>query len=318
MVVLAMLFAGYAFGNAHAQADFLKDGYEEKFFNDDEGVGVEDGVIFNDQVIRYMYDEPNVKNMAHLFWSLGLYKVTNDWAVDEYMRINECALYKKFFGDEFEWVKVRDATKDFIVKNRLEFPTRFSIIIPLKLHDYNDERGVFNIQSRYKIRSVRRFQVTATDYQRAPCSSAYPTKAGYPRILHLEFSRPFNLTGVPMPKNEAIKYVKRINAAYDKVYAGRSKTERSRYNFRNIYLVINVKIFTHGRKGFAPSFYVPTLQVMGILESYEIYEDKAQTKLIYRNSFISSNNSGELNILMKDQYEALIKMSEGDGVMLAQ
>ncbi len=316
VAVLAVLFVCFAANNSYAQLDFLKDGYEEKYFNHDEGPGVEKNSAFSDKdITQYVYEEANVKNLSHLLWALTLYKPTNDWAVDEYMRVNECMLYQKYYEDDFEWDKIRNATRLFIKGNLHEFPTRFSFMMPLKLKDYNEKRKTFEIQDKYKIEAIRRFELYASDIAKKGCMKSHNLRKGYPRILHLEFSRPFNLIAIPMEMTKAHEYIKDKNKEYNKLYTGSRKSDDAKYKVRSAYLVINVKIFSHGKVGENRMRFLPTVQVMGILESYEVYVDKGRSDLLFKHSYVSGRKSGKLNLFLKDQYKVLREMSAGDGTM---
>ncbi len=314
MVLLVIYFV--AATKSYAQMEFIKDGYEEKYFNNNEGPGAEIKIYSGNNHADYLYELPTVKALSNLFWSLGLYKLDNEWAVDEYILINECDLYKKYNRDDFEWEKIREATKGFIKNNLHEFPTRFNFMLPLKLKRYDEKRKIFIIADKYKIDAMRRFELLAYDFHREPCISSVKARNSYPRILYLEFSRPFNLLGVPMSKKMAMDYIERKNQENIELYKKMAARKKNiKYSVRDAYLVINVKIFAAGDIGFDRVYYMPTLQLMGILESYEIYGDKRRTDLLFSHSYISVNKNYELDVVMEDQYKTLREMSKGAGVL---
>ncbi len=315
IVMLTLICAGFMAGNAHAQLEFMVDGYEEKYFNHDEGPGAEipsvEGESHNSQ---YMYEESTIKALSYMFWALGLYKTSDDYAIDQFLQINECELYKKFFGDELEWSDIREAARDFIKANKSDFPTRFTFVLPLKLANYSVRRKAFEIQKEYKIFTARRFELYAKNANAKPCSLDTPIKKGYPRILNMEFSRPFNLTHIPMSKEVADEYIKKTMALY-KRYDEKVRSKRLMYKLRDAFLVLRIKVFAHGR--FLPLHKrgYPVVQMMGSLESYAIYSDSELTNLLYKESYVSNKKKGKLDMKLKEQYEILRERSKAGGIL---
>ncbi len=299
--------------NARAQLEFLIDGYEDKYIDSDEGHSVEKDSIENDS--EYIYEEANIKLLSYMYWALGLYKTSDDYAVDEFLRINECDLFNKFYGDELEWLEIRQAAKKFIEANKIYFPTRFKFVIPLKLADYNKRRGLFEIQDEYKIKTSRRFELYAKDYNKKPCSKDFSISKGYPRVINMELSRPFTLTHIPMKEEVANEYIKETTKEYHRIYEERLRTARLKYSFRKAYLVLNIKIFAIGDILGLSRYGHPILKAMGILESFAVYKDSDFTQLFYKQSYISRKKKGKLNIRLKEQYEILLEKSKSGGLL---
>ncbi len=302
--------------SAFAQMEFLVNGYEEKYFNHDEGVGVEisSGEV-EDATDIYIYEEPTVEAFSHMYWGIGMYETSDNFAIDEFLRINECDLYKKFSSDDFEWSEIRKATKVFIENNKMDFPTRFKFIMPLQLFNYSSRHQGFELMDEYKIIASRRLELYSSNHRAKPCNSDHHIDRGYPRALHVEFSRPFNLTHIPMTSDVAKAYVKKTSKIYHSVYDEKSRSRGRMYMFRKAYLVLKIKIFAHGAKVHDNRARVPIVKMMGILESYSIFEDRELTKLFYKKSYISNKKKGSLNLKLKEQYELLREKSKGDGML---
>ncbi len=316
-IITAIFFCAFFVTNSvNAQLEFLVDGYEEKYIQDDEGPGVEissgEEESHNDQ---YIYESPTVKALSYMFWSLGLYKTSDNNAVDEFLRINECELYKRFSSDELEWGELRDAAKIFIEENKSEFPTRFTFILPLKLADYNIRRQAFELQDDYKIRASRRFELYAKDFDVKPCVREFGVEQSYPRILNMEFSRPFNLTHVPMTEDVANNYIKKTNDLYHKIYEERLRSKDIMYRFRDAFLVMKVKIFAHGKNMGIDRRGRQIIQAMGMLESYSIFADKELAQLFYKQSYVANKKKGKLDMRLKEQYDILRERSKAGGIL---
>ncbi|MGN7438518.1 MAG: DUF4852 domain-containing protein [Alcanivorax sp.] len=307
-----------ASGDRGVGYDYLLKGYNDSYYDYDEGPGASK---LNDDPnkapSRYIYETPTVKALSHLYWGINLYKTEDDDAVDEFMRINECEIYKSFSSDELEWKEIRDATREFLRENKEDFPTRFEFVMPLKLGDYIEKRGAFEIQDEYKIHSLRRFELVASDYRLAgPCTRDHFIPRGYPRAMVLEFSRPFNLVYVPVAKQNALEYIKRRLDYMKTTYEPRAHSKALMFNLRTAYLVIKVKIFTYGKSLGLNNMELPMHQMMGVLEGYEIYEDLNRENLFYAQNYVTNQSKGRLDVRLKPQYEILRKKSkEGKGIL---
>lgn len=298
-----------------AQFEGLVAGYTDKFIDFDVGGGAEKSSENKRYRNNYVYEEATINALMHLYWSVGYYKIEDNWAVDEFMRITECDLFRKYFSDEFEWGKIREATKDFIVENRGDFPTRFEFMVPLMFGDYDEKRKAFALQKKYEIDSIRRFEVYAVDYLKPACVPEFKVMHGAPRALVLEFSRPITMLYVPMESSKANRFIKERTEMLQNTYKDRILTTDQIYSTRSAYLFLNVKVFTHGKSlGLLPTL-LQSAQMLSILEGYAIYEDINKTKLIYEQTYVTKKSGGKLNVRLKDQYDILREKAKGDGIL---
>ena len=298
--------------------DYMLKGYKNKYLRQDQGPGAKSkNNNPNKAPDRYVYETPTVKALSHLFWAVNMYKVEDDEAVDEFMRINECDIYRNFNADEVEWKSVRNATRDFLIENKSDFPTRFEFMLPLKLGDYNEEKKSIMIQNEFKIKNLRRFELLASDYRLAskPCVKDHNLAKGYPRALILEFSRPFNLTSFPIERTKALEYIKSKIALMKKKYPPKVHTKKFSLKLRNAYLLIKIKIFTYGKMLGTNFQELRTVQMMGVLEGYEIYEDVGKEKLMFTQNYVARRKKGKLNDRLKGQYEIITKRSKNRGIL---
>lgn len=317
---LILMFCGFlTAGIAHAEIEELVKGYSDKYFKHNEGAGAEKLSIVNHKKVAdvYLYEQPTVKALSHMYWGLSLYSPDDDDAIDEFMRINECDMYQKFIGDEFEWEGIRNAAKTFIKNNKSEFPTRFEFIIPLKLRDYNERYLAFEVQDDFKIKSFRRFELFATDAYAKPCVKDQTIGSGYPRIIVLELSRPLTIVRVPMSKKIANAYTRKKNKEFKQAYTKLiSRTKKAMYGMRNAYLFLKVKIFAHGGLlGRTRNSRLPSVRMMGVLEGYEVYADTKKETLFHSQIFVRSKKKGKLNIKLGSQYKILREKSENGGML---
>lgn len=297
------------------QADFdaMVEGYVDTYIQSDERHRATRSMGQYEAPRRYIYEEPTVKNFSHLFWALGLYKSEDDEAVDEFMRINECEIYKNYNPDEIEWKEIRNATRDFLRENKEDFPSRFEFTMPIKLKDYDEERQAFEVQDAFKIESLRRFEFFASDFMAAPCSADHNIGQGYPRVLVLEFSRPFNLVHVPMQYDVAMGYMKRKMYLLTERFKPQDRTRARMYSYRDAYLFMKVKIFSYGKFLGRNKFSVNLVQMMGVLEGFEIYETPDKERLFFAQNYVTAQSKGKLDKHLKAQYELLLRKHKGEG-----
>lgn len=315
----AALFCLFLPCSAHAHIEQLILGYSSKYFQYDQGPGAEKSGYNTENRHEdvYLYEQPTVKALSHTYWGLNVYSLTDDEAIDEFMQINECDMYTKFVGDEFEWSGIRQAAKDFILANKSDFPTRFEFVIPLKLRDYNERFAAFDVQDEFQIKSFRKFELFATDAFRKPCVKDQNLAMGYPRIVVLELSRPVTVVRVPMSVEIANEYTRKKNVQFKKkIKKVVHRTKAAMYNMRDAYLYLRVKIFAHGGLlGKSKSSRLSAIRMMGILEGYEVYADRQKTQLFYSQIFVRSKKKGKLNVKLGDQYRILEELSKSGGVL---
>lgn len=295
---------------------YLENGYEDKLiFNSPELSAHKLGELEKIIGRSYMYEEPTNRSLSHLLWAVNFYHYEDTWAIDEFMKVNECPIFKNFVTDEFEWAKIRDATKDYLKSNKNEFPTRFQFMMPIKLGDYDEKRKAFKVQKKDKIESLRRFEVFTKDYRALPCYKTDRVVAGLPRAMIIEYSRPFNLTYVPTPSHVASEFITKTRQEYKQRYGARHMTKKNLYEVRIAYLVMKVKIFTHGKHMGNNQYNLPTVQMMGVLEGYDIYADQQKETLLYSEAYVTNKNKGRLNTRLQEQYVILREKNKGKGIL---
>lgn len=301
-----------------AQLEFLKDGYEDVFLKHDEGPGaVKDDSASGLGQRRFIYEQPDYKTVSHLYWGVNLYKTDDDRAVDNYMRINECNIYDAFKPDDLEWSKIRDATRNFLEQNKSDFPTRFEFSIPLLLGDYDEERKAFEISQRYKIKTSRRFEFKTHGWRDLPCFRGTQILSAYPTRIIMEYSRPFSIDYVPVDKQYAIDYIDRVKThiknTYREVFHNSASVHQKN---RTAYLFLKTKIFTHGKLIKLPGELDELIQMIGVLEGYDIYEDIDKTRLMYSENYVANKaSSKEVKVGLQEQYDILMKKNKGKGIL---
>lgn len=253
----------------------------------------------------HIYQLPTVAKLSQLYWALGKFEIDDDDAVDNFMRINECDIYKDYHHNEFEWDKIRDSGRKFLVENEKHFPTRFEFLQPLRLSDYDMKTKSFNIWDKYVIDGVRSFEVLSKDMEDSICGSGGREIADYPRGLSVELSRPFSLSSIAVPQDLAQKYILE-KAEIFKNLKDEQKTQKMLYQQRDAYLVMQVRIFNY-KETFPTRDAYTLAKVLAVLESYDVYADRDRKTLLYSENVSQQRRSSGMEKELKAKYQERLK-----------
>lgn len=221
------------------------------------------------------YVEPNFHNLSKLMWALNVMDLSDNEAIDNFLKINECDLFLRFYHNDMEWDKIRNATREYINKNVRSFPVKFEIIVPIYLDRYNAERQYFSLTEESKMTNLRRLDVNMNARERV-CEDAVELK-GYSRNLILNFARPFTLTRIPVKRQLAELYIEEARANFENLPP---RVRMIQYE-RVAYLRAKVRVssfreFISGIRGDVKAV------VFAQLDGIEIYADLDRQKPLYR------------------------------------
>ena len=222
------------------------------------------------------YVDPDMRNISKLMWQLGVLDLSDNIAIDNYLLINECDLFLRFFNNDIEWEKIREATREHLNHNMTTFPTKFEILVPIKLDRYNPDKEYFELEESSKMMNVRRLEVRMNQ-KREVCNEKGREIRGYPRNMILTLNRPFSFTRVPVSKALAELYIEEARLVYENMPLKLQPQFYERIAFMRA--KVNITSFREaiqGRQGDMQAV------VIGQLEGVEIYADVQKQKLMYR------------------------------------
>ena len=254
----------------------------------------------------HIYQGPTIAKLSQLYWALGKFKLTDDTAVDNYLRINECDIYKDYHHNEFEWKNIRESGRKFLADNKKKFSLRFEYIQPLRFAEYNMEKKEFNIWDKYIVDGARSFEVLSKDSTDGSCGSGDRDIPGYPRGLNIELSRPFTLKAIPISEDLARKYIL-TKSDYFKSLKPEQQTQYAMYSARDAYVVMQVKVFAYNEDFKTRENYLLS-KVLAVLESYEVYADRDLTQLIYSENTNKKKERSEKEVVLKKKYQERLKL----------
>lgn len=213
------------------------------------------------------YASTKLPDLARSYWRLNQLDTTDNKLVDQYLMITECQIYQKYFNNDFEWNKIRTATKDYIDKYRNRFPTKFEFIQPIYLDRYDFSRNGFPLMKNSKSELVSRLQIAGNELSDYPCLTSSFQEKNFPPTAALTLPKPFTYTMVKTDQVQADKFVEYL----------KTKNVDTRFG-RPAFIQYRVKIdksmppLITGRQAMANFF--------GTIESITVYADREKTILL--------------------------------------
>ncbi|HTK85656.1 MAG TPA: DUF4852 domain-containing protein [Patescibacteria group bacterium] len=225
----------------------------------------------DDQIDKYQLT--TIHNLSNLYWELGMEDLKDDEAVERYLFINDCDLYLKYSHNEFEWNKIKEATRKYLAKNMALFPTNFEILLPLAVGKYDQERGEFDIEAESQLNNVKKMDV-APNFGVPVCRSMNEWKS-YPKNIILVLIRPFTLKSFPASPELADLYINQTAADYSKIplQEGFARYQRIAFLRLKVHIIQYLETVLFRTRWRAV--------VVGQLDGYEIYADHEKFKLLY-------------------------------------
>lgn len=212
------------------------------------------------------------KNIARSIWALNGYALTDDIMIDSFVKVTECNLFKRFYEDEFEWRKIREATRAYLSKYKVSFPVRYEYVQPIFFDRYDfslkgfalTDKSLYSVTTRFEIKnSLDNFEDDCNENSTA-------IVPGYPFNVILTTRQPFSLSFVRVNEDLAKEYI-RMTHNIETERDGRPAYIRFRVYFNRF---IN---FQHvGQE--------PYVNFGGAIESFAVYADKDLRFKIYEQS----------------------------------
>jgi len=256
--------------------------------------------------LQDVYQRTSVTNLSKLYWALGMLDLKDDQAIEDFLKINDCDLYQKYVHNDFEWAKIKQATRKMLGKTMALFPTRYEIIIPINLGAYDQEKSQFLVAPDSTMNNAKRMDVSP-NYGVWICGSGDDMK-DYPRNMILTLVRPFTFKVVPASAELAELY---INSTQDAVSTLSSRIAMAAYK-REAYLRLKVRIIQ----------YVETIDfhgrwravVIAAIESYDVFADQERLKLLYSKDLSKEDLHSRHHRRTEDTTDSSVKSnSPGQG-----
>ncbi|HUY68880.1 MAG TPA: DUF4852 domain-containing protein [Alphaproteobacteria bacterium] len=224
------------------------------------------------------YAAPTLANLAHTLVRFGAFDLTDDNLLDQYAMITDCDIYQRFYGNDFQWQRVRKLIRQDIKLNIGSYPIDYGYDAEMQLDRYDFRQHVFHFTPKTVVGSVNAITIYQTE-DAPTCGTA--KIADLPHIYRAVFDVPVTLEGLPLAPADAQALLKQMDK--DK---NRDRIVYAQFNLRIVYIEPIHRVATGGG---APVKYLQagqTVDTHGIqfaarLDSVDFYEDPARTRLIY-------------------------------------
>lgn len=258
-------------------------------------------VAQNSPFVDQDYAASDMETFSRLYWTMNMLNLKNDTHIDNFMLINECDIYTDYFHNEFEWRGVRESARNYIRENIGNFPVHVEFMQPLKFGEYDFEANAFEIQDKYKIIDMRRFEVVVPPRQMKEICYRDRRLDGYPKGLALDFNRPLRLETVPVAPGLADRFITE-NLTGIRQMEQRDQTRKRVFRERNAYIVYKTKIvgfkgIDRGGQGYHRARFI------AILDGYEIYADQGKRTLLHFEDFRRSKQDLEAESFEAEVFE---------------
>lgn len=222
------------------------------------------------------------RNLSKLYWAIGKLSLNDNQAIDNYMRINECAIYLDYYQNEFEWRRIREAARQAIKLQieQDEFPEHFEVIREIQLGKYNMEDEYFELKPGSKMNSITRIDVITNTI--GPICGRRGEIENYPLNIILTLTPPMELTKLPVPPELARLYLDKILREYEGLP---DRLKKQYKDARRAYVRLKVKIMqfreTQRVGPVTSDAGLMRAVVLGHLQGFEVYADRELTMPLY-------------------------------------
>ena len=270
--------ASYSFsttGGKPQDGDYANDA--EKAITADEEEDVFDEVDLSSYIkpINDEYVDGSFLMLSKMYWAVDKLDPKDNEAIDNYLLINECGLYNQYFHNDFEWEKIREATRAHIIKNMKKYPTTLEIILPIELDRYDVAKKEFIISETSKVMGMRRLDFNNNPFNRDVCNKSGEI-AQYPKNIVLVLNRPFAMDRVPVRPEIAEMY---LEDARQNVQNLAAKLQMDAYK-RTAYLRLKIRVSRYKESVRSIGGDLRAV-VFGKVEGIEVYADSKKMKPMY-------------------------------------
>jgi hypothetical protein len=282
-VLMALAFTWSA-QSALAQDDIGTGGGTSAVAGTLSGDQLEKLVIKRDpKIITDGYIETTFPNLVNAYWAVAKFDIDDDKAIDDYMMITNCDIYKQYFNNDFEWDKVRTAARQYLTTNAAKLPTRFEAMLPIQLDKYDPKSQQFKIRDKYQQHNLVRIDVITNVEGEAVCDYK-ETIPLYPKNIVVLLNRPFSVKAFPVNPEVAELYLKEM--AIKPLLGGQQRRKllhEDTTEDRPAYLRLKLRLAQY--KETITKYNFHRAVIYAYLEGWDVYADEMETKPLYVSQF---------------------------------
>lgn len=265
----------YSYATPYAPEDRTAGGKDGEAVPDEDDVFDEIDVSSFIKPVQDVYIEGTVPELSKMYWAVGKFEMEDNQAIDHYLLINECDMYRRFYQNDFEWEKIREATRTLIKRNLAKFPTQFEVVLPIVLDRYDVDKKEFTIKEDSKIMGMRRLDFNNNPPFKDLCGIQGEILQ-YPRNIILVLNRPFSIEKVPVRPEIAEMYLEDSRMKFENLPAQLQMRKYERMAF--LRLKVRITKYKETVTNIAGDL---RAVVFGKIEGVEVYADSKKMKPMY-------------------------------------
>lgn len=218
------------------------------------------------------YEIMSLTAMLNLYWKAGVLKLDDDKAIEEYIAVTSCNVYREKYQDDFAWPEMIKTTREYLRQYSPRFATKIMVIQPIALGRYLPDKKIFQVSDDTQYHNVRRLFIADYSADRIPCPG---TSVGMPKSAPLRavitLPSGFSLKKIPMTEDYARQIIAYIDGRLKSTDIGLSRRDRFAY----VRFYFTIKGFDAIDSGNSPTsfFSESAVNFSGNLDGFEIFAD---------------------------------------------
>jgi len=279
-----------------AQLELVQEEYMESFVVRDMGV-IEDG-----------YYPTTLENLSKLYWAIGALDLESNDDIDNYIKINDCDIYRRFSDNDFEWKEIREMTRKSILMNMARFPRKYEVVKILFLGDYDIDTETFEVAEISEVDSLMRI-AAITNRKKNVCGTKSEIY-NYPRNILVELNQPISIQSIPVIPELAELYIQ--EAKENLLSKSHSLYRRRRLgDYKRIaFLRLKVNVLQFKDRVPKTSSKGALMAVFSRYEGYDVFADPEFTKPLYTEDILKKAKRTRTKEDIKKELDALNKMDK--------
>ncbi len=161
------------------------------------------------------YAQPTFGEIVQTMVLLKGYDINDRKVADEYGRLVYCNLYKKNFGNDVAWNKIRSQYVSRIIEKKEYFRVLYETTGIFNLDRYDFETQSFPISAQTAMKNVGSIKLFSAEEPRPDCGNMKALSV-FPPIIILQLNQPLTLDRLNLPMEKVEKMLARIEEAGNK------------------------------------------------------------------------------------------------------
>lgn len=162
-----------------------------------------------DDVLNYI--PATYQNIAFSLWALNAYDPSDEAAIDAYLQISKCPIFKMYKDDDFMWQNIREGEKREIDYFADQYPNRFYIDSLIALGRYDFQNNQFELLDNFKFSDAGTIRFPFYKPNTRLCVNDEAYAKYFSTLMSFKSDTEYALTHVPIAPDRANKLIDEIS-----------------------------------------------------------------------------------------------------------